>query len=229
MNAGAPGFFGKVTSHGDFVTRRLPPELVEAWDGWLQQCIHTSKQQLGGEWLAHYLTSPIWRFAAAAGVLGEQAWAGVMMPSVDRVGRHFPLMVAAPARAGTPLLDWVSKGRLWFDDLEDLARDSLGSDFVLEQFDQALAARVARVATEEDQQACGEPSAGWRMPMAEPDQVPDGVAQLLLQGHSLWWSEGSPSVAPSLLVCRGMPAPEAFAAMLDGGWQPRGWDLPRGA
>lgn len=219
MNASAPGFFGKVTSHGDFVSRRLPPEVVEAWDGWLQQSIHASKQQLGSEWLSHYLTSPIWRFAAAAGVLGEQPWAGVMMPSVDRVGRHFPLMVAAPGLPGMALTDCVANGMPWFDALEDLARGSLAADFVLEQFDQALAAVPALAAGE----ILVEAPAGWRLPIAERNEVPQGLTQRLLQGHSLWWSDGSPSVEPSLLVCRGMPAPESFAAMLDGGWQTRGW------
>lgn len=128
----APGFFGKLVSHGDFVTRRLPPGLVEAWDGWLQQCIHASRQQLGDGWLEHYLTSPVWRFAIGKGVLGEQAWAGVMMPSVDRVGRYFPLMIAAPGSAGTG----------WYDALEDLARSALDTAFVLEEFDLALSTRL---------------------------------------------------------------------------------------
>lgn len=219
MNASAPGFFGKVTSHGDFVSRRLPPEVVEAWDGWLQQCIHASKQQLGSEWLSHYLTSPIWRFAAAAGVLGEQPWAGVMMPSVDRVGRHFPLMLAAPGLPGMALTDWVAKGMPWFDALEDLARGSLEADFVLEQLDQALAAMAPLAAGD----ILVEGPAGWRLPIAERNELPQGLTARLLQGHSLWWTEGSPSVEPSLLACRGMPAPESFAAMLDGGWQARGW------
>lgn len=221
MNANAPGFFGKVTSHGDFVARRLPPAVVEAWDGWLQQCIHTSKQQLGADWLKYYLTSPIWRFAAAAGVLGQQAWAGVMMPSVDRVGRHFPLMVAAPGSDAMLLPGWVSKGRDWYDNLEDLARGSLESGFVLDQFDRALAAMPAPPGQSSIPKQIA--PAGWRLALGERDQLPDGITQLLLQGHSLWWSEGSPSVAPSMLVCKGMPAPDAFAAMLDGRWQARGW------
>jgi type VI secretion system protein ImpM len=226
VTAGPPGFFGKVTSHGDFVTRRLPPDMVQAWDDWLQPCIHASKQQLGGEWLRHYLTSPVWRFATSSGVLGQQAWAGVMMPSVDRVGRHFPLMVAAPALPGTPLLDWVRKAAAWYDDLEDLARGSLESDFVLEQFDQQLCASEAAMPA--PLPLSNRPAyAAWRLPMQERDQVPQGIAELLLEGHSLWWSDGSPSVEPSMLVCQGMPAPDAFAAMLDGRWQARGWGVAR--
>ena len=222
MNTGAPGFFGKVTSHGDFVSRRLPPALVEAWDVWLQQCIHCSKQQLGAEWLAYYLTSPIWRFAVASGVLDALPWSGVLMPSVDRVGRHFPLMIAAPGSPGVALTEYVSGGMAWFDRLEDLARDTLAADFVLEQFDQALAV----IPIQQTGAIMGDAVAGWRLPLSAPGGVPSGLAQLLQQGHSLWWTGGSPNVAPSLLACRGMPAPPSFAAMLDAGWQARGWCTP---
>lgn len=52
----------------------------------------------------HYLTSPVWRFAIAPGVLGPEGLGGVMMPSVDRVGRYFPLIIGAVG--APPLLDW---------------------------------------------------------------------------------------------------------------------------
>ena len=224
MIASPPGFYGKVTSHGDFVTRRLPDALVAAWDGWLQQCMLASRQQLGADWLAHYLTSPIWRFAIAEGIVGDQAWAGVLMPSVDRVGRHYPLMLAAPVSAGVPLLDWVGKGRGWLDALEDLARSSLAADFVLDAFDRALATQTAPAAGP----APAQPLTGWRLPMPDADRAPDGLVQMLAQGHgcSLWWSDGSPAVEPSMLVCHGLPAPSGFAAMLAGGWQAHGWAAP---
>lgn len=225
MIASPPGYFGKVTSHGDFVTRRLPAEMVAAWDQWLQQCMVASRGQLGSDWLAHYLTSPIWRFAIAEGILGEQAWAGVMMPSVDRVGRHYPLMLAAPAAPGMPLTDWVSKGRGWHDALEDLARSSLAADFALDAFDHALAAQPVAPSGLSPAQ----PVTGWRLPMPDADRAPDALMQVLAQaqGCSLWWSEGSPSVEPSMLVCQGLPAPSGFAAMLAGGWQAHGWAAPR--
>uniref|UniRef100_UPI0013C2CB68 type VI secretion system-associated protein TagF n=1 Tax=Pseudomonas viridiflava TaxID=33069 RepID=UPI0013C2CB68 len=45
-------------------------------------------------WLDAYLVSPLWRFAVPANLLGSQPVAGVMMPSIDRVGRYFPLTIA---------------------------------------------------------------------------------------------------------------------------------------
>lgn len=129
------GYFGKVPTHGDFVSRRLPDDLVAAWDAWLQGCIAASRAQLGAAWLDHYLTSPVWRFGIAPGVLGSDGLGGVMMPSVDRVGRYFPLMIGAPG--ARPLLDWFQQHGDWFDEIEDLARASLDPAFRLEMLDAA--------------------------------------------------------------------------------------------
>ena len=43
----AAGFYGKLPSEGDFVTRRLPWEFTSAWDAWLQQGVHASRAALG--------------------------------------------------------------------------------------------------------------------------------------------------------------------------------------
>ncbi len=91
------GFFGKLPCRGDFVRRRVPDEFVSAWDEWLQQCLTQSREQLvnawGDRWRDAYLSGPIWRFVLAEGVCGTGAYAGVVMPSVDRVGRCFPLTI----------------------------------------------------------------------------------------------------------------------------------------
>jgi type VI secretion system protein ImpM len=203
------GYFGKVSSHGDFVSRRLPAGVVEAWDGWLQQCILASRERLGAAWLSHYLTSPVWRFALAPGVLGPDGLAGVMMPSVDRVARYFPLMIAATG--APPLLEWVQRHAAWFDAIDALARASLDPAFTLELFD----------AAPEPGPGMPAPAGQCRLPLG--GDMTTAIAAAALQGHSLWWSEGSPGIDASLLVCRGMPAPQSFAAMLDGSWAASGW------
>src|SRR5688572_18349977 len=87
------GFFGKLPCRGDFLRRRVPEEFVAAWDEWLQLCLTQSREQLGDAWRDAYLAGPIWRFVLAEGVCGTGAYAGVLMPSVDRVGRCFPLTI----------------------------------------------------------------------------------------------------------------------------------------
>jgi type VI secretion system protein ImpM len=223
----AAGFFGKVTSHGDFVARRLPASFRDPWDAWLQEGIQSSQTALGDRWLATYLSSPIWRFALAPGVCDGNAWAGVLMPSVDRVGRHFPLTLAAGVPGHAPLVDWLVDGSSWFKQLEDLGLSSLQDGFLLDAFDAALALirplpgptvvdaapLAVRVAID------GIIGISGAMP-----QVQARMAAAMLPGHGLWWTDGSPLVAPSLLISRGLPARLSYTAMLDGEWQARGWE-----
>ncbi|MCG8100523.1 MAG: type VI secretion system-associated protein TagF, partial [Candidatus Thiodiazotropha taylori] len=90
QNEDFPGLYGKIPSLGDFVTRRLPRGFIAPWETWMQEAIANSREQLGDFWLDNYLTSPMWRFALSPGICGEQGWAGILMPSVDRVGRYYP-------------------------------------------------------------------------------------------------------------------------------------------
>lgn len=199
------GYFGKVSTLGDFVSRGLPDGLVAAWDAWLQQCVHASQQQLGDQWLNHYLTSPVWRFAISPGVLGPEGLGGVMMPSVDRVGRYFPLMIGAVG--APPLLDWFHKHVAWYDAIEDLARASLDPAFRLAQFDGMPEPAVI------DAAQAAPVGGAWRFALDEG--IGERVAAVALQGHSLWWTDGSPGVAPSMLMCAGVPGAQRFAAMMD--------------
>jgi type VI secretion system protein ImpM len=217
-----PGFFGKVRSHGDFVGRRLPPEVRDCFDRWLQAGLVRSKEDLGDEWLPVWLSSPLWRFVVAAGVCGEQAWAGVMMPSHDRVGRCFPLLLMAGVDGTPSLHDCLGVHEGWFGKLEALALSTLEEDFALESFDAAL------LALEGAPPACGssgEPAAaGWASIQGLSATLGSALPALRLgEGQSALWSEGSERIAPSLAVCDGLPAPGPFTALLDGGWMRRGW------
>ncbi len=84
---------------GDFVSRRLPASFVLLGRMAASRLCLPAETELGAEWLETYLTSPIWRFALSGGVCGDRACAGIFMPSVDKVGRYFPLTLAAFDRA----------------------------------------------------------------------------------------------------------------------------------
>src|SRR5205823_12936606 len=86
--ANVAGWFGKIPFLGDFASRRLSEDFISEWDSWLQHSIAASRASLGEHWLEIYLTSPLWRFVVMPDVVGHHAWAGVLMPSVDSVGRH---------------------------------------------------------------------------------------------------------------------------------------------
>ena len=81
------GFYGKLPDQGDFVGRRLSGAFVQAWDAWLQGCMAHCREALGAAWERLYQDAPVWRFLLAPGGCGAPAWAGLVQPSVDRVGR----------------------------------------------------------------------------------------------------------------------------------------------
>ena len=89
-----------------------------------------------------YLTSPVWRFAIAEGVCGSGAYAGVMVPSVDRVGRYFPLTLAVQLNTEDCLLELASEAaRNWFDAAEALLLSALEAhDLDLTWFDEQVLA-----------------------------------------------------------------------------------------
>ena len=100
MTAGLEfGFYGKLPALGDFVTRNMQRDVSRRVDQWMRDGMNHSRS-LNDAWLDAYLVAPVWCFFAGAGVWGNTPCCGLLMPSVDRVGRYFPLFVMAPLRPG---------------------------------------------------------------------------------------------------------------------------------
>lgn len=225
-----PGFFGKLPARGDFVGRRLDQSFRTAFDGWLQKSIATSRRQLGGAWLPAYLNTPIWRFVLGPGLCGEVPALGVMMPSVDRVGRYFPLVVAVQLPGCLSPGTLFHSARPWFDEAEQLILRTLDDDFDFDGFDrEVIAIGVPRYARAGEERGGG----GLRLDLDEAGDMSPTYAKILdsvLMGSnvpfSLWWTLGSDKVAASVLLSTGLPAPANFAAFLDGEWDEWGWERP---
>lgn len=130
------GYFGKVPTQGDFVSRGLPGSAVTAIDDWLGSSIRESQKTIGREWLDTFLVAPVWRMVLGPGVVGPDPIAGVMMPSVDRVGRYFPLIVAVNLSGMRPSLNELAVSSEFFDHIEALALSTLDPDFSLAQLDE---------------------------------------------------------------------------------------------
>lgn len=119
------GFSGKLPARGDFVQAGLPRDFVDPWHDWQSMVIAGSRVIMGDTWLDAFLEAPVWRFILSSGLCGPRAVAGLLMPSVDKVGRYFPLTFAALSETGTPDPEaWES----WLDAVETLGRCALDED-----------------------------------------------------------------------------------------------------
>lgn len=186
----AIGFHGKIPARGDFVQAGLPRAFTDPWDGWMQRMVAASRAVLGEAWLPAWLEAAVWRFALSAGVCGPGAVIGVWMPSVDRVGRYFPLTLAAVARAPNSC-GLLCAGGGFLAAAEHAGREAVENDLPPEAFAARLTAAVRLPPT----------NAG-----ADPLLCPaDG---------GLWWTEGSPRVSAGVFATRGLPDENTFIGML---------------
>jgi type VI secretion system protein ImpM len=138
-----PGWYGKLPSLGDFASRRLEADFIEPWDLWLGEGLQAQRSTFGEGWLDAYLDTPAWRFLLSPGALGgvhpELAFAGVLVPSVDRVGRHFPLTLVASLSRLPDLAAEFDALLAWLHRLEDTALDALHGDWTIDDLENALA------------------------------------------------------------------------------------------
>jgi type VI secretion system protein ImpM len=207
------GFHGKLPTHGDFVQRHVAADFALAWDHWLEQALHATQRELGERWAQAYASGPVWRFAFAAGVCGARGCIGVLAPSVDRVGRQFPLAVIRPV-AGDPL-SFACGDPAWFEAVEHaLAAAGRGRYASLDDFDRALQAAPAPAAPALPAVSrCGD------LPLPDAHALPVWAGALAHrhlaaaagQPLSYWWCAGAPA---QLRWLTGLPAPAAFGAWL---------------
>jgi len=208
-----PGWFGKLPALGDFASRRLPQNFTQTWDDWLSAGLQSSRVTLGETWLDAFLRAPLWSFALLPGVIDPSCWCGVMMPSVDRAGRYFPLTIVAPFEA--PPADAVAIARLqvWLNGLKRAALATLDDGHTTEQLEQALAVLGAPQAAPRPAAAPND-HGGW--PFDGEDLVRALTQPALAgfwrecSGETLWWSDTSPRVRR----VRGLPPAGDFHSWL---------------
>ena len=230
-----PGYYGKLPGKGDFLSKAVPAGFREAWDGWLEPAVFAAEQRLGRDWPEIYLTSPLWRFAVDGGLLGDPGVAGIMMPSVDRVGRHYPFALIAAAPVARSPFHWAGTATAWYHAAEAAALDGLRDDHDGERFDRGVAAVGALPETDAGASLQGlapgwvdlarRPTYAWRsdalVAMDAPAQhvfpaLLDQAFRATARRFSLWWTRGSDRVDACFLVFPGLPEPDDYVAMIAG-------------
>ena len=229
---GQTGIYGKLPAYGDFLVRNLGTPFLDPWDEWY---VSASREQLGDGWLDTYLTSPIWRFVLSSGVVDENTWGGLIMPSVDRVGRYFPISVARSFPAQFSPVNFMFTQQDWFRQMETFCLMALDGEL---DVDQLLASLDEVPSTTSDlyQPTSHLGDAGpFVVGVANEDELSliDSLPCLLnaslsssLASFSLWQTHGSELIAPLVFACQGLPPVGGISAMLDGQWQQKSWKIP---
>jgi type VI secretion system protein ImpM len=165
-----------------------------------------------------------------------------MVPSVDRVGRYFPLTLVVELPEDISVFAAATDSAPFFDSAERLLIETLAADYVdFEAFDErviSLADELLPLTSQRkvvlDPAAAsilnGDAQTSWQVPIGSTEDLAPVFGQLLSHRLSavydplvLWWTEGSSMVEPSCLIAKGLPRPDAFGALLDGSWAQHRW------
>ena len=225
----ACSLFGKLPSKRDFVAIRAPRRFLTVWENWVQAGLAASREQLGKDWQEVYLSAPIWRFWIGAEIGGVEA-AGALMPSVDGIGRYFPLTVFATAPEGMtidpPTVDAMDE---WFGSIEAsmlAVLDATEADGPAELADR-LPAPALR-AREKAPAPPMHPSRDMAVWLAPGDSVADIFLDLSQQdrdrahaGRSYFWTIGGPDYRSQVVASAGLPDAQAFSGLLTGRFDAR--------
>jgi type VI secretion system protein ImpM len=215
------GLYGKLPQKRDFISTGLPGEVIQPFETWLQSAVAASRSELGRGWEEAYLVAPIWRFWIGSAIFGRNC-AGALMPSVDGVGRYFPLMAmwcCEPAESLPP--PPYAPQETWFSAIEKRLLAvldegaAIGVDAVLAGL--AAPALDGRAPTVERSTFKGAPL--WRGD-AEMD-APSLLAAIfeddyrqVANGRSYWWAPGTATRGPLLHARNGLPDPYFHTQML---------------
>lgn len=218
------GLFGKLPAKRDFIAQHAPRRFLETWEPWMQTGISASRQQLGPAWQQAYLHAPIWRFWLGGDLCGVNI-IGAFMPSLDGVGRYYPLTVFAcsDADAILPPPEFDAQDA-WFDAAEEFLLSTLTPDVPYEAITAALDALQPPSPA-----SGGDPAMlslnGATAVMADGRAFAQLFASLRVADHvrayaasTYWWTIGGEGYEPVAFSALRMPEPTLFAAMLAGGF-----------
>lgn len=222
MKMSFASWWGKLPSQGDFVGRRLPHALTRRWDEWLRNGMDQLHMEAGGDWAQRFIQSPPWFFMCPQSVMGL-AMVGVIGPSMDRIGRLFPLAIMATCDVpdsipvdGGPLERFLAGAR-------DVLFDARSHPLLPQQVDERLETlpwpfwQVNRDALIDA--LLGEP--GAVVPVVEPQSVQlprvDWRACMRLESSaSVWWVSPTPIYRQDEVVQSDMLQRQHFMRLFKG-------------
>jgi type VI secretion system protein ImpM len=218
------GLFGKLPAKRDFVATNARPRFLEVWEPWLQAGVATSKQMLGVNWTDAYNHAPIWRYWLGQDFCGE-ATIGAFMPSVDGVGRSFPLAIFAGEGQESLPPPELESNDAWCEVAEAILLDALDTTATLEAIADKVGSMPAPALWPWPSEVAGfrELPEGGVVARDIDRQVSLGFLAARRFGYrrafafqSFWWTLGGEGFPPLALSYVGLPPPVRFADMLTG-------------
>ncbi|MCF6445751.1 type VI secretion system-associated protein TagF [Nereida sp. MMG025] len=95
--------YGKHPAFGDFLAHGLEHEVFTRFDAWLEGVLPALKAELADNWEAAWAAAPPLNFWIGPDIVGVPLL-GVFLPSQDKVGRRFPLMIGVSGIVAPPPL-----------------------------------------------------------------------------------------------------------------------------
>ena len=214
------GLFGKLPLKRDFIAHGIRQDVLGPLETWLQTAVAASRSELGREWEELYLVAPIWRVWIGSGVLGANC-AGALMPSVDGIGRFFPLLALYVCDDGEtmPPPPYAPQEK-WFAAVEER---------LLSVLEEGASTPVDAILTGLPSPALDKPStagpAGFKGGPVWRGQVdvdtPSFLAAIfeddyrqVARDRSYWWVPGTGERGPVLHARNGLPDPYFHTRML---------------
>ena len=189
------GIYGKLPTHPDFISDSIHGEISNELYEWGQTVLYHSQQELSEtEWLSAYLVSPIWRMCVPSTDKRKHAWIGVMVPSVDAVGRYFPLFLVFEIAPKHVCVEWLFKeAATLFSILEKVSLQALQKRLSLGDVKRLLTDELASFELGETLKAPVGVENGTGLVTAQisSEALLSFLSTPIVQVHSsLWWAFG---------------------------------------
>lgn len=211
--------FGKHPGFGDFLSAgELPGGGTQLLMDWISMTLGGWRETAGPDWQAIFDNAPALRFWVGAGPANGAALRGVALPSRDRTGRRFPLIVAQGPAGAAPVAD---HDQAFFERAETELRTLYQS----ERFDpREVAAQLAGTLPQANGHDAANGAAFWA---TNPSRPPEEILSELSAtdfahaqaGRSYWWFAAVPDrgLPSGMLAGPGLPGPAEIGWLLSGG------------
>lgn len=223
------GLYGKLPMKRDFISVSTPHAFLERWEPWLQGGISASRVALGPQWQDIFLRAPIWRFWLGAEICGRPAM-GSFMPSVDGVGRFFPLTAFACGEPGSAFpAPQRDPQAAWFAEVESMLLDALDEDAAYDRVLETLKnlPSPTRMPVAAAETPVFDLFSASLVTVDAPEALDGAFTRLLAERErrlqaagSFFWTIGGEDFPPAALFCAGLPDPNVLTTFLSGQFSP---------